>query len=581
MRTKNNEKMGRLLVLTACVWLPVLASCDRLGDGNDEGVKTAVHFSSGDLEPWGAETVIRGASTSPRLVETASVALEGRWVLEADLMEESVPPTRAYLNTGATVRVVALDASKAAVVAEKDYRQLSGALLEPVAGAMELEPGNYHFTAYSYNNVSVAAPTSATTEVTVSPYVDGSATNDLISGTTPDLSPKAVTAGGGVDLPNLSHRFSRVQYSTNIPAGAPVVVNSVSLTNNCRATLTKSTALPAKRTEYDVQSLSAAGHCIVYTGGENPKLSISVTVNGTETFPSVLLSYRQPLTAGKSYTLRINIKRNPAWAASNIYWDGSKLTFKEHGDPCVNHENYYQGVYFKWGSLVGISPKGEYFVDAGPTPIYVYHGGQWRATSLTAAYNTDPSLCYPGFESAEYTGIPYVTTGTGLRTEDNLGDWFPDFPDNKGDICRYIGERGGPSGYRMPKSSEFEVGGDHSVVRVTYSWTAAATIGWVNGGFPSTEVISNDATGRQLFGYPNSSTGGYATNAGSTFPASGSRVHNLTARALQVGTIAIYYSSSANDEMFAHYIYMTYIGVYIDDLFIRNIACPVRCLLDE
>jgi hypothetical protein len=104
MGTKDSKKICRALALTACVWLTALASCDRLGEGSSEGVKTAVHFSAGDLEPWGAETELRGASDAPRLVETASVKLEGNWVLEAELIEEPVPPTRAYLNAGATVR---------------------------------------------------------------------------------------------------------------------------------------------------------------------------------------------------------------------------------------------------------------------------------------------------------------------------------------------------------------------------------------------------------------------------------------------------------------------------------------------
>jgi hypothetical protein len=40
-------------------------------------------------------------------------------------------------------------------------------------------------------------------------------------------------------------------------------------------------------------------------------------------------------------------------AKSNIYWNGSYLTFSNTSGVTED----YQGVYFKWGSLVGISPK--------------------------------------------------------------------------------------------------------------------------------------------------------------------------------------------------------------------------------
>jgi hypothetical protein len=578
MGTKNNRKIYRLLVLVVSVLLPALVSCDRLGEGAGEGEKTAVHFSAGDLEPWGAEMELRGASDAPRLVETASVALEGNWVLKVDLMEEPVPPTRAYVNTGATVRVIALDASTRAVVAEKDYRHLSGANLEPVAGPMELEPGNYHFTAYSYNNITTVLPLTATSEtaVTVSPYVDGTATNDLISGTTTGA--KAVTTSGGVELPRLSHRFSRVQYSLNIPTGAPVVVNSVSLTNNYRATLAKSTALPARKTEYDVQSLSAAGHCIVYTGEENPRLSISVTVNGTNTFPRVSVSYRQPLTAGNSYTLRINVIQGLAWSASNIYWEENLfpdrpagqqggLTFKEYGDPCENGEDMYQGVFFRWGSLTGVDPS--------PGSVVIESGSTWDTDATTGNV-----LYVPVYDSDSPENSTWaVSTGGAWKIERMGATVIPSYdgpdidffgtrdPPFFYDICRYLSVTGAVSGsYRMPTVNELLSSNWHIMGG---SWPA----------LPLGITTPTDPTGK----YTSLTTGGNYRGY-VNFPAAGYRAGNSSnAVVREIGHSGRYWSSSGySGQVYARHIFIVSSDVGAPSGGTdRATAFSVRCLLDE
>jgi hypothetical protein len=610
MKTGNYRNLCRAIGLTACVLLPALTSCDRLNDGSGDGEKTAVLFSAGRLEPWDAESVVRGASATPRTVETASAALEGRWVLEASLVEEpataTMRATPPYLNSGAVMHVIAHNQAKTAVVAEKDYVHLSNGNFQPGAGGpLELNAGSYHFTAYSYNTTDditdTKVPRDAGTTITFAPYANATTTNDLIMGSTVDGNPVSVVPGGGVDLPDLTHRFSRVRFSLNVSvtAGVSVTVSKVSLTNNYKAELTRVNGELKKSITKTTEQVLREGtadsdYRIVYTGGAAPRIAISGTI-GAKTFTDVPVAYAAALAAGKSYTLRINIKEGMAWAGSNIYWDPDlndgqgALTFKEHG--YVGEENYYQGVYFKWGSLVGVSPKGTdtYYLIIGTngasdgTPIYVYHDGQWRATNVATAYGSS----YPGFESLEVlTAIPHATTGIGgLRTDDSLGDWFPDFPNNKGDICRYIGSLDGPSGYRMPKSSEFEVRGNHSVESATYYWNKsprASTIDWVLGRFSS--ITSDDETGRQLFGSPdNSNTGAYVTNFGSIFPASGHRGGD--GKIEQVGSVGTYFSSSAYNEtpaelLNAYRIFFSNSGVHLSPIH-RRYTFPVRCVLDE
>jgi hypothetical protein len=158
------------------------------------------------------------------------------------------------------------------------------------------------------------------------------------------------------------------------------------------------------------------------------------------------------------------------WAGSNIYWDGTKLTFadidydpttdpandgKKTDDPDYVDKSQYQGLYFKWGSLVGISP-----VDAwgGTTVLYAPHGvnGAYAATTATA------------LASGNWDNIKTVTTDlTTINGVDEmrksgyvtyLNTVPANFTDYLGDICAYLSGRPGvPDGFwRMPTSAEFE-----------------------------------------------------------------------------------------------------------------------------
>ena len=48
------------------------------------------------------------------------------------------------------------------------------------------------------------------------------------------------------------------------------------------------------------------------------------------------------------------------WAGSNVYWDGTQLTFDETVVDADAGSDLKQGVFFRWGSLVGVSPSLSY-----------------------------------------------------------------------------------------------------------------------------------------------------------------------------------------------------------------------------
>lgn len=134
------------------------------------------------------------------------------------------------------------------------------------------------------------------------------------------------------------------------------------------------------------------------------------------------------------------------WAGCNVYWepdyvntDGTtgRLTFDDVGE--TTHNNH-QGVYFKWGSLVAISPMGNY--NASTSVLFSPTGEK-------------------GYVSASI--IPYAQPdrSTTNRTQDYLRS-IHNPNANLGDICRYITERGWAPGatagkkWRMPVSSDFD-----------------------------------------------------------------------------------------------------------------------------
>jgi hypothetical protein len=147
------------------------------------------------------------------------------------------------------------------------------------------------------------------------------------------------------------------------------------------------------------------------------------------------------LVAGNSYTLRVRM-RVAKWAGSNIYWNGSAMTFDLNG---TTTNESYQGLFFKYRGMVGTSPVGA-FTDS--TPIYT-------VGSSTPTY------------ASSWSQVSY----------------------NNGDICQTLN-----NAYRLPRNGEFG----------TESWTDwyNPKQGWELEGGVNTNIHSNNDTGRfNLSGY--------------------------------------------------------------------------------
>jgi hypothetical protein len=210
------------------------------------------------------------------------------------------------------------------------------------------------------------------------------------------------------------------------------------------------------------QNVTFSGTSNVQTSGYYPfypsptKVTISsITMtlkNSTAKTISTPLTanFTKTLAAATSYTLVLDV-REGRWAHSNIYWTGSALTFDQTD---LGHEDY-QGVFFKWGSLVGIAPGpiAEYTLPTTAT-LYIRNPstGTWNGT-----YQIN-SGSGKGWSGTTYNNIPYINYSSDLNAgsfDYKLYD-YPGVTNYTGDICQRI-----DSEWRMPNKSEFGVAANY------------------------------------------------------------------------------------------------------------------------
>ena len=144
--------------------------------------------------------------------------------------------------------------------------------------------------------------------------------------------------------------------------------------------------------------------------------------------------------------------RHSGWAGSNIYWDGSKLTFD---DVNVRTHEKYQGVYFQWGSLWGLAPNGSDQTIWGTNhTVYLLNNDcTYRADVGGHVWGGIPRVG----DAEAITGNP--PSGKEDKDRNYLYE-ITDGSTGKGDICRYLTEQAGGlihgRKWRMPTRREFE-----------------------------------------------------------------------------------------------------------------------------
>jgi hypothetical protein len=294
--------------------------------------------------------------------------------------------------------------------------------------------------------------------------------------------------------------------------------------------------------------------------------SITVRIDGVnQAFSNLATSFSQALTPGKGYTLTMDLRKT-IWAGSNIYWDGSQLTFKPVH--YVGEANYYQGVYFRWGSMVGMGAANG-VLDGNMPVYYPTSANTWSSGSDTLMINA-----FGDYDQEIYTTFPvpvlYEHFPAILSSPQNRGRDIAYITDSVaydytyyfGDICQRI-----DPDYRMPMSIELgPATGNH------VSWNGTNPIsGWTPISF--TAQTSSNVTGRQALS-------GGLSYGGRIFPASGQRHHMSIPRFIVdgLGEEVLYWNSSVISSSFVGCVRATSTWIWFDYSDNSINFYPIRCV---
>jgi hypothetical protein len=266
----------------------------------------------------------------------------------------------------------------------------------------------------------------------------------------------------------------------------------------------------------------------------------------------------------------------PEFAQSNIYYDATggveTLTFSEEEDG----KNLYQGLLFKWGSLIGVSAGANSTPFDGAAYLFIPDRltGKYSKVQISELedYDGDDPVVEEfidvledggftdwggsgGYYSALYTALPYVndnvlinSTGrneNGLTVNSNATL----YAQYKGDICKFMSTYSSTSGlsgkWRLPVSSEFGPSPDTGYYIKSTNWSGSFSGGVSVDG---TDIM---AAGYSFYTFSRVLTG---TDAPS-FPASGYRSNTGTLGYLNyIGTLGSYLSSSVTASVADAYI---------------------------
>jgi hypothetical protein len=565
---KNGMK-GSLLVVLAFSLL--LVACDKeLPDKKLSGKEVLVRVRLVGVAEGKEADVARSASMQEP--ETMGMPLGDGMVLEMRMEQDSsaLRATTSQLDEYARFRVVAVIHGTSTFISYGDFTIHDGI----VEGGLHVpDNDSYDFICYSYNTSNAlpalsyaqggTIPESGTINV-----LQG--TNDLlykkivdipVSGSAPELEIllERVMARMQVVIDCSYNNWAIASVASTITLGSVYSGGTVRLTdkvvasNSGTPTFSSWTGSGTKR--------ESNGILVMPKGSGTLTVSIPASAINTvqaSTIPRSVATatFSTALDAGYSYKLFVKLKKL-MWAGSNIYFDGSGLTFDVHyADGSSAPHRGYQGVLFKWGSLVGISPAGAHN-SALPSdcPLYIPNasGSGWAKIALSTTGYTWKTIPH-----VDATNFPVI----GLDNEDTyLIDAARNNPTTmyayyRGDICQFLGTRNaGLTGYRMPKA--YEILGT-AMVSTTFS----------GGQTPNDTGTAN---------MPGSKYWLCAAAGNLTLPLSGGR-EDASGSMTWSGTYAYYWAGSAGNAAANAWGWELSFKQALHDTYSRHIAFPVRCI---
>jgi hypothetical protein len=549
-------------------------SCDKETPNGDipSGELLRIKFVLGDAAYDSEATLARGYNAEPAGPERAVVNLFDDWYMYATLEADPVSPTRAAtpLAENTKLRIIAYQENSMVSTAEYVVKDKK---LEPTifGRGISISAGKYRFVAYSYNTQE-ELPYAA--DVLVSPN------KDLMWGSTPETT---ISKNDEVVPIAMKHKFSQMTVKINTEAfnGTHNKIKKIASTvlfpgYTASLQVTSGTLQPKTTAEQafsnvwqgiNTSEITSTPRPVYTAGSDYTFIDIGpIQMDDNFRLESVTARFVKQLKPGVSYTLRAKIKQTN-WARSNVYWDTRQdiITFDIGKIVHDSLPHYKQGLFFKWGSLIGIAPGlDNHSPDFNPNTrtIYVPLNHGWITSTVYAEFTKNHFL------GREWKDIPFVNDNSvsSDRTNRHLYG-ITEFAAYKGDICKYIsGQHGVPAGnWRMPTSKDF--GDDlNTSWRDNKEWFAEAPVN------PAPMRSAED-------GQDKIETGCHFHDI--YFPASGYR-DATNGRLTALGAEHLYWTGSACDKPAEAYcVHHTQSLVQPAATFNRSAALPVRCIRDN
>jgi hypothetical protein len=468
---KNSKYIVSVVALSL-----LIASCDNNNElpENELGKAIPVRIHSLGMAAGNSEGLTRASSQKES--EMVSSPVGDGMLLEMSIERDASSlrlGTLEYLVEGTYFRVIAVEAGTTNYYSHGDF-VVGG---ESYLTSFYVHIGNeYDFICFSYNDDQPFSTSYTPGDPLPTPF-DVDNTKDLLWW----QSPASVTVtSSGVELDiKLEQKLAKVRVivdcnynkwkitdiTTNkITIGSVATSGTINwLTGDLTAGSTADRGFTWSDITTDASQQTSDSLWVM------PKASGTITVkilagaisrNGLTSAPAndKPVTFTTALIAGVSYTIHIRL-RTTIWARSNIYWEGNAssgyLTFVRAGTD-VTKEGF-QGLFFKFGSLFGISPEGvANSAFTNTTPVY------------------SPNSSTP-ITNLSWDAIPRWNKAYGNVVNNDHTD------QSVGDICEYL-----DSDYRLPKLGEFGT--------TNFTWDARQE-GWVYSGSVGSADIG-DAFGR-------------------------------------------------------------------------------------
>jgi hypothetical protein len=597
-----------------CRWslaaLPVflaLMACDQLvppsgGNGVDIPVKIRAVSIAGGAQN---KTVTR-ASGQKRIVGEPIVQDLGNGMLAEITVEEDLSALRATpLTKDVKLRIVALIKNSSTIYSWADYTATnSGAFTRTSSADLHvIENTDYDFVCFSYNSTTASLPDPLSEGSTLGSITVTNANDFLYKKWTTNLSTTSNTLSF-----TLEQQLAKVTLILN--GGSRTITNvaenSIKITSVSTPTTHNLTATTSALSGTTAGDVFFTGWGSSSTPWEKSLRLVPTSSESTLRLPAEAITVGSlkseekdiqlpVLGVGSSCRVTITLKEvstSKKFAGSNIYWDGSKLTFVPYNESNTTPypETYYQGVYFKWGSLIGISPVGAFSSGTATggvpgsatidgTPIYLKNpSGNWVKTNVAYATSEDKSNGkerWFGDNSVSdnttgthgaWSPIPYGSTDGPYGTDKyTLLTNHSDFAGYRGDICNYINPA-----YRMPTSDE--LGNLSYVTKMTSTSTFNVPAGDDNA---AGKYIFDKTSNKTIYGTFTTTvpTGSYV------LPSSGFRSNDAGTLGY-VGRSGYYWSGSASSSNAYGFVFDSS-SANADINAYRTSAILVRCVLQE